>query len=208
MNYKMPQSSSKSKPNISNKNPLEALRDLGSSTVSSTTDEFKKIGSGMFDQFFGGRDFGADNAKEFDKFNQESAQKAPKKQEFRLFNYNEYYEKELVKRQIKELSDLIKKEIEMIKKADASLLNEVKDIQNLVLVDSLPDKVGIYHIRFLEVVLNILRTLRQKIGESRTWLQALVSKKKKRGSLFVTRSKKQGTAYSMSQELQNARSIQ
>lgn len=207
MNYKMSQSSSKSKSNILNKNPLETVRDLGSSSVQSTADEFKKIGAGMFDQFFGGGDYENDKAKEFGKFNQENVQKSSKKQEFKLFNYNEYYENELVKRQINELSNLIKKEIEMIKKADASLLNEVKDIQNLTL-DSLPNKVGIYHVRFLEIVLNILRTLRQKVGESRTWLQALMSKKKKRGSLFMARSKKQGTQYSLSQEISNARSVQ
>ncbi|MFN3393664.1 MAG: DUF5660 family protein, partial [Candidatus Thermochlorobacter sp.] len=39
---------------------------------------------------------------------------------------------------------------------------------------------------FLEVVLNILRALRAKVGESKTWLQAMMSKKKKRGDkLFL-----------------------
>lgn len=208
MNYKMPPQGNKTKSGLTNKNPLETIRDFGSSTVQSTTNEFKKIGSGMFDQFFGNGDYGySENSQETNKFNPKELAKSSKKQEFKVFNYNEYYENELVKRQIKELSEMIKREIEMIKRSDASLLNEVKDIQNLTL-DSLPNKVGIYHIRFLEIVLNILRTLRLKIGESKTWLQALVSKKKKRGSLFVTRSKKQGTLYSMSQELQNARSIQ
>jgi len=39
-------------------------------------------------------------------------------------------------------------------------------------------------------------------------MQALMSKKQKRGSAFGSRSKKQGTAYSMSQELSNSRSVQ
>ena len=47
-----------------------------------------------------------------------------------------------------------------------------------------------------------------KTGESRTWMQALMSKKAKRGSAFAARSKKQGTAYSMSQELSNSRNVQ
>lgn len=204
MNYKMSTQAGKSKFNIANKNPLETISDLGSSAVTSTVDEFKKIGSGMFDQFFGGGEYSGEKGRQP---SMNEANKKSKKQEFKLFNYNEYYEKELVKRQIKELSDLIKREIEMIKRADASLLNEVKDIQNLTL-NTLPDKVGIYHVRFLEVVLNILKTLRQKIGESKTWLQALASKKKKRGSLFMARAKKQGTQYSLSQEISNARSVQ
>ncbi len=206
MNSKMNQSRSNSKTSYNQKNPLETIRDLGSSTASKTADEFKKIGSGIFDQFFGGDSDYEQPWSEFSKPH-EAKKPAVHKKEFSLFNYNEYYEKELVKKQIKELTELIKREIEFIKKADASLLNDVKDIQKISL-ESLPDKPGIYHVRFLELVLNILKTVRAKIGESRTWMQALVSKKKKRGSLFVSRSKKQGTQYSLSQELSNARSVQ
>lgn len=131
----------------------------------------------------------------------------PMKKEFSLFSYQEYYEKELVKKQIKELIEQIKKEIELIKKADKSLLTQVSDIENIA-VEQLPEKPGIYHIRFLEIVLRILQSLRQKIGESKTWLSAMISRKKKRGSLFLSLSKKKGTQYSLSQELQSARSVQ
>lgn len=125
----------------------------------------------------------------------------------KVFNYSEYYEDTLVKKQIKELTEQIRREIEALKKADASLIREVKDIEKLT-INELPEKPGVYHVRFLEIVLNILRVLRAKVGESKTWLQALMSRKKKRGSLFVVRSKKQGTQYSLSQELQSARSVQ
>jgi hypothetical protein len=186
--YQKPAANSpKIKTNV--KDTLETLRDSGSSK------------RGVFDQFFGDEGFeqyGYPREKE----------PAPKpKQEFKLFNYQEYYERELIKKQIKELTEQIRKEIEFIKKSNASLLIQVKDIERLT-VESPPDKPGIYHIRFLEIVLAILRTLRAKIGESKTWLQALISKKKKRGSLFLVLSKKQGTQYSLSQELQAARSIQ
>ena len=49
------------------KNPLESLRDLGTSTAKNTADAFGKIGGGMLDQFFGGADdheddnFGSDS---------------------------------------------------------------------------------------------------------------------------------------------------
>ena len=190
------------------KNPLESLRDLGTSTAKNTADAFGKIGGGMLDQFFGGQDDHEDDnlGQEFN-FKKEVAKSKGKKQEFKIFNYQEYYETTLIKKQIQELTEAIKKEIEMIKKADASIINDVKDVENLT-INGLPEKPGIYHIRFLELVLNILRTLRAKVGESKTWLQALMSKKKKRGSAFVVRSKKQGTQYSMSQELSNSRSVQ
>lgn len=190
------------------KNPLESLHDLGTSTAKNTADAFGKIGGGMLDQFFGGQDDHEDDniGSEFN-FKKEVSKAKGKKQEVKIFNYQEYYETTLIKKQIQELTDAIKKEIEMIKKSDSSLLNEIRDVEKLTIND-LPEKPGIYHIRFLELVLNILRTLRAKVGESKTWLQALMSKKKKRGSLFVVRSKKQGTQYSMSQELSNSRSVQ
>lgn len=190
------------------KNPLESLRDLGTSTAKSTADAFGKIGGGMLDQFFGGSD--NDENKDLGNeanFKKELEKAKGKKQEVKVFNYQEYYENTLIKKQIQELTEAIKKEIEMIKRADASLINDVKDVENLT-INGLPEKPGIYHIRFLELVLNILRTLRAKVGESKTWLQALMSKKKKRGSAFTVRSKKQGTQYSMSQELSNSRSVQ
>lgn len=205
MFQKMPSTSSKQKTGYTKQDSLEALRDLGKGAAN----DIKKIGSGVFDQFFGSYDNeDTDSLENNFNWNKESKpSSSQKKQEFKLFNYTEYYEKELVKKQINELTEQIKKEIEMIKKADASLLQEVRDVEQLTL-NALPDKPGIYHIRFLEIVLSILRTLRAKVGESKTWLQALVSKKKKRGSLFMARSKKQGTQYSLSQELTNARSVQ
>ena len=189
----------KSKSKRTQKDTLETIRDLGSSNV-------KKVRSGALDQFFGGG-YDYDQFNNEFGFNQEEQKQSKPRQEFKLFNYQEYYERELIKKQIKELTEQIRKEIELIKKADTSLLEEVRDIQKLTL-ESFPDKPGIYHIRFLEIVLSILRTLRAKIGESKTWMQALISKKKKRGSLFVIRSKKQGTQYSLSQELQTARAVQ
>jgi len=129
------------------------------------------------------------------------------RKEFSLFSYQEYYERELVKKQIKELVEQIRKEIELIKKADKALLNQVSEIKNIS-VEQLSEKPGIYHVRFLEIVLRILKSLRQKIGESKTWLTAMISRKKKRGSLFMALSKKKGTQYSLSQELQLTRSNQ
>lgn len=187
------------------KNPLESLRDLGTNTAKKTADAFGKIGGGMLDQFFGGNE--EDDDKLDSDFVQKEAKKAQKKQENKVFNYSEYFEMTLVKKQIQELTEQIRKEIQALKKADASLIQEVKDIEKLAIND-LPEKPGIYHVRFLEIVLNILRVLRAKVGESKTWLQALISRKKKRGSLFAARSKKSGTQYSLSQELQSARSVQ
>ncbi len=175
--------------NNPNKNPLETLGD---------------IGDGMLDQFFGYNE-GADDF-EFSPRRQEASKKQGKK-EVKLFNYTEYSETTLIKRKIAELTELIRKEIGFLKKENSALASEVKDVEKLT-VSELPEKPGIYHVRFLEIVLNVIKHLRAKVGESKTWLEALVSKKKKRGSLFAARSKKQGTQYSLSQELTSARSVQ
>ena len=138
---------------------------------------------------------------------EQSKKNLPQRKEFSLFSYNEYYERELLKKQVKELTEQIKKEIELIKKADSTLLSEIKDIENLTL-EATPNKPGIYHVRFLEIIMSILRVLRAKVNESRTWLSAMVSRRKKRGSLFMSLSKKKGTQYSLSQELQTSRVVQ
>lgn len=191
-------------------NPLETLKDLGGSTATKTVSEFKKIGSGIFDQFFGG---GAQTSEtpSIEALNKSGRETKAKPQgprhEFSIFNYQNHYENNIVRQKMKELHEQITKEIEFIKKANSSLLSEVADIENLS-INSLPEKPGVYHIRFLEVVLSILRSLRAKVGESRTWLAAMSSKRKKRGSLFANLSKKKGTQYSLSQELSSSRSVQ
>lgn len=191
------------------KNPLEAITDLGSSTVKNTAKAISDIGGGMFDQLLGRYNEENDDEKSKGLTSEQIIKEAKKqlKKENRVFSYQEYYETTLIKREIAQLTEMIRKEIEAIKKSNASLLAEVKDVEKLA-INELPEKPGIYHVRFLEIVLSLLRTLRAKVGESHTWLQAFISRKKKRGSLFAVRSKKQGTQYSLSQELQNTRSIQ
>jgi len=188
--------------NTGNKNPLETLKDIGSSTVQNTFDSLSSIGNGMFDQFFG-----SENSEQEQSFSKKEKKQERSNKEFKIFNYTEYSETTLIKQKIKELTDLIKREIQILKNENSSLMNEVKDIEKLTLSDK-NEKPGIYHIRFLEIVLSMIRHIRAKVGESKTWLEALMSKKKKRGSLFAARSKKSGTQYSLSQELQSARSIQ
>ncbi len=205
MSTNAPVSAQKKSPNLTRKNTLETIKDLGSSMAQNTADSFKNIGSGIFDQLFGNQSI-SERDINFPK-NWENKTQNRQKKEFKLFNYQNHYENNIVKNQIQELTQVVKKEIEQIKMADKSLMQEISDVQNTA-INSLPEKPGIYHVRFLELLLSILKTVRLKIGESRTWLQAMVSKKKKRGSLFVSMSKKKGTQYSLSQELSTARSIQ
>jgi len=194
-----------------NINSVESLKDLGKNMAGNAVDSIKNLGTGMFDQLMGNFDDDKNqnnfNESLYNKPKAKESRAFPQRKEFTLFNYQEYYESQIVRNQIKELSELIRKEIAMLKKSNDALLNEVSDIENIA-IGQMVDKPGIYHVRFLEIVLSILRSFRAKVGESRTWMQVLMSKKKKRGSLFSSRSKKKGTQYSMSQELATARSVQ
>lgn len=192
------------KKTIMPQNTIETLKNLGSSVIKQPVEEMGKMSMDVFDQILGTY---YEDEDDFEFQVKKQKQKQASRQEFSVFNFKEHYDKEGLQREIKELTTQIKQEVEMVKKADTSLLSEVKDIEKISL-NELPEKAGIYHVRFLEVILSILRTLRLKIGESRTWLQALTSKKAKRGSLFGSRSKKMGTQYSLSQELQSSRSVQ
>ena len=189
-----------------------SLGDFGSSMVKNIGKSFKDIGTGVAGGVFDamtGYDSSPDlpwGNEQYPKLNDIDSSKAKRVEHKNVFNSQNLEDRRQIEA-ITELIKQIKQEVQLIKKQDRALLSEVKDIEKLTL-ESLPEKPGIYHVRFLEVLLKILQSLRAKIGESSTWMQALISKKKKRGSLFAVHSKEKGTQYSLSQELQSSRSVQ
>jgi len=109
--------------------------------------------------------------------------------------------------EIQQLVEQIRQEVKTIKAHSEGLNAEVEQIEK-VTHQSLPDKIGVYHVRYLEIILSFLQGLKAKVGEARTWLSAMQSKKTKRGSAFAVQSKKKGTQFSQSQELSTARNVQ
>jgi len=171
----------------------------------------EKRGSGFFDQFFASNDNSYNyppNSEKFPSYQpwQKKEQKAPQRLEFTVFKHEDYREKHIIPNEIRQLIEEVRKEIAVIKQANKALISQVADIEKTT-VESLPDKPGVYHLRFLELLLSFLRILRAKVGEAKTWLAAMQTKKKKRGSLFLVLSKKKGTQYSLSQELQSSRAV-
>ncbi|OGK38918.1 hypothetical protein A3F34_02100 [Candidatus Roizmanbacteria bacterium RIFCSPHIGHO2_12_FULL_44_10] len=127
-----------------------------------------------------------------------------------VFTFHEHHESKDRHKKIENIQHLIeevKHEAQEIRRHSEGVTAEVDNIEKIAL-QSLPDKPGVYHIRYLEMILSFLQGIKAKVGEAKTWLSAMQSKKAKRGSAFVTRSKKQGTAYSLSQEHQVARNVQ
>jgi hypothetical protein len=199
----------KHNPNLLEKNPLETIADLGSSSVKKTARELGGIASGVFDQFMGDADYV--DYEHGSPHREQPRTEQPKKKEAKpVFRFHEHHENYTVKQEIAEIQQLIqqvKQEIKMIKQQNQSMLAEVKDVEKLTLSSS-QENARPYDASFLEVILSLLRTIRLKIGESNTWLTAMVSKRKKRGSAFAARTKSMGTQYSLSQELQVTRNVQ
>lgn len=118
----------------------------------------------------------------------------PKRVENLVFSYKENYESKVVQLQVKQVVEEVKKQVFLLEKENKALMNDVAKIT----VEDLPNKPGIYHLRFFEWLLNILRDLRKKVGESRTWLAAMTSKRQKRKYWFM--AKKHGTSFTLSNE--------
>lgn len=110
------------------------------------------------------------------------------------------------RKHIDEIHEMLRKEIEKYEKAQHTMNENLEQIKKMLLLEQQQAKKGIYHVTNAEVLVMMFRAFLANINESNTWLEALISRKKKRGSLFATRTKKQGTQYSMSQELTLARS--
>jgi len=183
----------------------DSFSSLAKDTAKHTVDSIKEIGTGLFDQLMSSESI-VEQSPDYRQEVKEQKKSAMNLERGTLFSFREQEEGRQID-EIKQLIEAIRREVQGIKQADASLMQEVKDIEKLT-IDSMPESLGIYHLRFLEIVLKILQSLRLKIGESNTWMQALVNKKAKRGSAFAVRSKKSGTQYSLSQEHQVTRNVQ
>ncbi len=200
------------------KNPLEALGDLSSSTVSATANAAKDISRGVVDQFFGldGADglTDADYQRGYERVqNTTSAADAIKdaNEKRSLFNYVQHTENVTNKQEIRQLTEYLRSELKeslkVLKNVNSQFGETVKAAEKIVAQDWNEDPT-VYDLTFSELMVKLVRSLIQEVQHSRTWMEALTSRRKKRGSLFASRSKNMGTQYSMSQELQITRQTQ
>jgi len=181
----------------------DALSGVMVDTAIKTVGAVSEIATGIFEQLL----MGEANEKKTTPVKPNQHIEAPQiMSEKTLFNFGEIENRRQIN-EIQQLIETIKKEVESIKNAGSSLVSEVADIEKITL-NSMPEKLGVYHVRFLELILKILQSIKLKINESGTWLEAMRSKRAKRGSAFMANSKKKGTQYSMSQELTLTRSVQ
>ncbi|MCL5019763.1 MAG: DUF5660 domain-containing protein [Patescibacteria group bacterium] len=213
----------KFKPQIMDKNPIEAVRDIAVSAmepvVSSVKNDFLKGAAGdILDQTLGwDRLLGTDIAQRSKKQSGEMApgqeinlkglksENMPKNEERRSrieagWDYSGeilHAEKRISQAQNRELDVKIQEiVIELKKLAQSSKQLEVT-FRN-VAVEQRPVNPGKYHLNFFEWMLVTIRSARMRIEDSANWAQMFSGKKTKREywSLF----KKHGTSFGLSSE--------
>lgn len=88
----------------------------------------------------------------------------------------------------------LKEQVTVLEKSNKGLVSEMAKIK----VEQVPQKSGIYYIRFLEWMLVMVRQMRMKVDEGKAWLDTFTRRKKKVG--YWKMYKKHGTTFGLSQE--------
>lgn len=118
-------------------------------------------------------------------------------QEMVLFMYSERQKEVKINyemQEVKQIVDTLKKQVKLLEKSEKALVSEVAKIS----VEQMPQKPGVYYVRFFEWMISVVKQIRAKVEEGRTWLQAMSTKKKKQG--YWKMYKKHGTTFGLSQE--------
>ncbi|MCR4263612.1 MAG: DUF5660 domain-containing protein [Candidatus Roizmanbacteria bacterium] len=185
---------------------FEGLSDIGKQTVRSAGDN---IGSAIADgarslaglpfpsagesqNFNGGFDGGIMSPERMGA--NPFARKREKPRDIELFSFAERRETLETTEQIKKLIVMIKEEVKKIETQNKMMITETAKIT----VEQMPDKPGIYHIRFFEWLLNLLTDIRKRVTESASWLSIAQGKKAKKG--YWGMAKKKGTSFTLSGE--------
>lgn len=111
-------------------------------------------------------------------------------QEKQIFNLKE----RAVQEQVTKLMQELHVEVVRLQQQTAQLTQETKSMT----VEMVPPKAGIYHVNFMDWVINTLRDLRKTVSESRMWLHLWTQKKKQRG--YWAMAKKHGDKFMFSDE--------
>lgn len=88
----------------------------------------------------------------------------------------------------------LKEQVTILEKSNKGLVTEMAKVK----VEQIPQKSGIYYIRFLEWLLTVVAQMRVKVEDGKAWLATFTQKKKKLG--YWKMYKKHGTTFGLSQE--------
>ncbi|GIW62670.1 MAG: hypothetical protein KatS3mg090_0496 [Patescibacteria group bacterium] len=203
---------------------IEQVKELAVDTVKQTANEFANIGGSIFFELLGLITPNTSKTKETTE-KQQATKKTnveernlleqtkqpisrfenkvrlrPNEGAIHLFSAYEYHEKYEVPQRIQQILERIRQEIEAFRKTTDSINAEVENIAKVTL-NQREQKLGQYDISFFEFLLSLIRDLRQKAAESRSWLLLFKGKMQKRGSLFLPLKKKKKKSSVTSEDL-------
>ncbi len=112
-----------------------------------------------------------------------------------VFSFSARKEEQDVTRETKFLLEKLKEQVVLLEKSEKALTAQITKIK----VEQLPKKSGIYHIRFFEWLLGVVKQLRMKVEEGRAWLATFTNRKKKKMG-YWNMYKKHGTTFGLSHE--------
>lgn len=178
-------------------NPIEAVRDLASNVASDAASIPSDLAENAFQQIFGSSqtpnsgDLTANQDLELNKIEKRneilSYQKQRESIEQNVFSYKETV---AIKSEMEELL----KQLKLLAKSTESLTTEVA----VAAMTEMPVNPGKYHVTFFEWLIKMIKSLRESVEDSRSWLSAFQSRKKQKG--YWNMFKKHGTSFGLSNE--------
>lgn len=176
-----------------NDNVLEALSSIPASVATNTVTEFSAIGGDIFSALIGATpQAGELKPNQAIEFGQTQPEQPVVQPQLRV----EAYQKpnsEALEMETKQQLEAIRAELKALTE---SLKNLHQEVQTAVAQEVVQP--GVYHLTFYEQLRTFIRVLRQQIEDSRTWLAAFTTRKKKIG--YWGMFKKHGTSFGLSNE--------
>jgi len=184
------QPKTKKPPIIVNDNILESVRSIGSSVGKTVTkDVAGKIGSDVLQSLFGAsQKSGELKPQETIDFREQQPEVAP------IRRVPE------APKQMRSEDAQLKQQLEAVRQELQGLAQSIKklhqEIHNAVM--ETPVAPGVYHLNFFEQLKSFIKSLKEQVDDSNTWLAAFHSRKKKAG--YWGMYKKHGTTFGLSSE--------
>ena len=187
-------------------NPLETLKDIGTSTAKQMKDEAAKIPGDFMDQLLGVKPFtrnysgeiepGEDlNISEIFSGKHDEIVKLRKQTSLeRKLLEEEKFQVEKKSNELKIQLTAIREEIIILAKRTENLAQETQ-----VAAMQAPIEPGVYHVIFFEKLLEFINSFRKKIEEAGVWLHA-VNKRASKKNAWGANYKKHGAKYLLSGE--------
>ena len=196
------------KQNFIDHNPVEILKGLGSGVVDSVVDNFgKQSVNSLWEQLLGAKnpqeegDQTSGDLQEGKEIHLSKKRNATSREPIEPgFDYRRDV-RDVGKRVDRENTQVLNgkiaeilAELKKITAASAEIAIEFKEVT----VEQRIENPGEYHVTFFQWMLSLVKSARQKIEDSGTWLSVMKSKKKQKG--YWAMFKKQGTTFGLSNE--------